>query len=73
MDSTKQKPMALSLGNIIIQQQLFVDSFSANDLTSIWKSLQITKMGNVLLILTVNTKTSSLYSGSQYKFSVETF
>ena len=71
MDATKQKPMALSLGNIIIQQQLFVNSFSANDFTSIWKSLQITKMGNVLLILTVNTKnTSWLYSGSQYKFSV---
>jgi hypothetical protein len=50
--------MALSLGNIIIQQPLFVDSFSANDFTSIWKSLQITKMGKVLLILTVNTKTS---------------
>jgi hypothetical protein len=71
MDATKQKPMALSLGNIIIQQQLFVNSFSANDFTSIWKSLQITKMGNVLLILTVNTKkTSWLHSGSQYKFSV---
>jgi hypothetical protein len=35
MDATKQKPMALSLGNIIIQQPLFVDSFSANDFTSI--------------------------------------
>jgi len=35
MDATKQKPMALSLGNIIMQQQLFVNSFSANDFTSI--------------------------------------
>jgi hypothetical protein len=48
MEATKHKPMALSLGNIIIQQRLFVDSFSANEFHLIWKSLQITKMGNVL-------------------------